>query len=161
MKVKIFSISVLLFSIFAFFADDAKAQGNEVKFKFEVDGKPVRQKFKVLLENGGKIIEAKLSKDGFYVPLEFQNCKTCEIFAVRFTSKKYILAFDGVFHKHFDASWRIGIDNKPFDVDNINTSTSYENVKMIHYLSFRPNSEGELATGISVLYLKKKIYRQK
>lgn len=151
--------TIILVSLTLFFSllfiGDLVAQDKKVEFRFEVDGKPVRQKFKVQLDIDGKIIEAKLSKNGFYLPLEFQHCKTCEIFAVRFTSKKYILAFDGVYRKNFDSNWVLGIDNRPFDVDNINISTSYENIRTLHYLGFRPKDD-EIATRLTVLYPEKK-----
>lgn len=138
------------------FADNASAQETEIAFSFEIDGKPITQKFKVLFDVGGKIVEAKSSENGFYVPSEFRDCNDeCDILAVRFTSRKYVLAFDGVYRKDLNADWVLGIDNKPFDPDKVTLTEQDKDVRVIHYLNFRPK-DGTIATGLKVRYPKKK-----
>lgn len=133
-------VGILFISyIFVISITPSIAQSNEVKFKFERDGKVIKQNFKVFLYIDGVEFEAKTSKDSFFIPLEVQGR---DYVAVRFISKKYNLYFNPIFTKDFKADWTIGIDNKPFENENINTSLSYDNVCSIHYVSFSPKGGG-------------------
>ncbi len=93
-----------------------KAQTNCVKVKFEVDGKEVRQKFKIVLYFNNAIIEPSVSKKGFAVPLEIGDSNEV---SVRFLSGEYDLFFDSLHISALDTDWIVGIDNRPFDKDNI------------------------------------------
>ncbi|GIU81252.1 MAG: hypothetical protein D6687_09760 [Acidobacteria bacterium] len=131
MKVYLLNVVLLAFC-FALFADKSTAQ-NRVKFSFEVDAKPTKEKFKVLLYVDGAIIEPEMCDSSFIVPLEIQRH---EFVSVRFVSDKYDLYFDEVPVNSFKSDWEIGVDYKPFETENINPERSYEKVTYIYYLKF-------------------------
>ena len=134
MKVYLLNIVLLAFC-FVLFAGESAAQTNRVKFSFEVDAKPVKEKFKVLLYLDGKAIEPKMCGDSFIVPPEVEGQ---EDVGVRFLSDKHDLYFDPVFIKDFKTDWTVGVDNKPFEKDNINAERSYDNIALIRYIKFNP-----------------------
>lgn len=114
----------------------AYAFGQSIDFSFEVDGKPVKQNFKVIFYFEGNEYESRIAKGRLSVPLELAGA--ANITGVRFSSKKYDISFSPLFHKDLDAKWTLGIDTKPFNVDNTYTSEPYENVQRIQYLRVRP-----------------------
>ena len=124
------------------------AQSNQIRLRFEVDGKITKQSFKITFFVKGSATEAKVTKDGFLVP---DNIGDVDRFAVRFESKKYELYFDPVFRKDLKADRIVGIDNKPFDKDIINSSVSYEGVVQLRYLRVRP-TDGGMASILMVSY---------
>ncbi len=134
MKVYLLNVVLLAFCL-VLFATEGAAQNNQVKFNFEVDAKPVKEKFKVLLYLDGKAIEPKMCGDSFTVPPEIEGRENV---GVRFLSGKYDLYFDPVYLKDFKTDWTIGIDNKPFEKDNINAERNYENIALIRYIKFNP-----------------------
>jgi hypothetical protein len=114
----------------------AGAQINSMKVKFEVDGKEVKQKFKVMLYIDGEAIEPPVSEGGFIAPPEVRNSQKI---GVRFLSGEYDLFFDPVRESAFGTDWIVGVDNKPFDEEN---SASEEpgppdkELSVIYYLTF-------------------------
>ncbi len=143
MKIRTLSI-VLLAGCCVLLANSAKAQARSVKIlKFEVDGKEVRKGFKVLLYIGGKTIEPARTGNSFVVPPEVQGH---ENIGVRFLSGKYDLLFDSVHVSKFNTDWIIGIDNKPFDAENISSEEPDppgRQLLVIHYMSFVPKDGGD------------------
>lgn len=117
-----------------------RAQNNRVKFSFEVDAKPVKEKFKVQLYLDGKVIEPDMCGDSFLVPPEIEGRKDT---GVRFLSDKYDLYFDPIFAHNFKIDWVVGVDNKPFEKENLNAEKNYEKVAIIHYLKFIPKDGGD------------------
>lgn len=99
----------------AVLANSVKAQTNCVKVKFEVDGKEIKQKFKVLLYVNDKVIEPSVSENGFTVPPEIKEGDEVK---VRFLSGEYDLFFDSLHSSKFGTDWVVGVDNKPFDKEN-------------------------------------------
>lgn len=99
----------------AVLANSVKAQTNCVKVKFEVDGKEVKQKFKVVLYVSDKVIEPSVSETGFTVPPEIKEGDEVK---VRFLSGEYDLFFDSLHSSKFGTDWVVGVDNKPFDKEN-------------------------------------------
>lgn len=121
------------------FSGLATAQAPRVQLKFEVDGKPKTQMFKVTFVTKESTFEAKNIDDGFVVPNEILDCDS---FGVKFVSKKYSFYFQPVFRKDLDAVWTVGIDNKPFEKDNISSDESYDKVSRLKFLRIRPLNEG-------------------
>ena len=144
MKIKVSSFLINLTICFLFLSTQALAQPRIVVFDFEVDGKQVEQEFKVIFEAKEKKFEAKSGTHHFIVPAELQHQKS---FAVHFISEKYHLFFDALFIKDLNAHWTIGVDHKPFERDNLNSSISYDNVCVLDYLGIKPN-DGAVATRI-------------
>lgn len=144
MIIKVSTFLVISTICFLFISTQSLAQSRIVVFDFKVDGKQVEQEFKVLFEVNGKKFEAKSGKDHFVIPAELHHQKT---FAVHFISEKYHLLFDAVFLKDLNAKWTIGIDHKPFERDNLNSSISYDKVCVLNYLGITPN-DGGIATRI-------------
>lgn len=92
-----------------------KAQTDYVKVKFEVDGREVKQKFKIMLYVNNQVIEPMVSENGFTTLPEIRSSEKVN---VRFVSGEYNLFFDSVDISAFDTDWIVGVDNKPFDKEN-------------------------------------------
>ena len=117
------------------FTNSVKAQTDCVKIKFEVDGKEVKQKFKIILYDNNKAIEPLVSENGFTVPLEIRNSEKVN---VRFLSGEYDLFFESVYLPKFKTDWVVGIDRKPFDKDNLPQSQPEKELLLIYYINFVP-----------------------
>jgi hypothetical protein len=104
-----------------------------VKVTFEVDGKEVHQKFKIMLYAGDEIIEPRMVEGGFIVPPEI---KKYEKVGVRFTSEGDDLFFDPVYLSKFETEWVVGVDRKPFALENISSSRTRKKTKLIFYINF-------------------------
>ena len=93
------------------------AQTHVVKIRrFEVDGKALHKPFKILLYVDGRVIKPARIGNRFVVPSEIEHHKTVD---VRFISEKYNLFFQSVDNSKFGTDWIVGVDNKPFDEENI------------------------------------------
>jgi hypothetical protein len=144
-------ISLLLLAVscyFAMFFASAGAQTDSIKVKFEIDGKRVEQSFRVLIETEGKIIEPPIVKSSFLVPSEIKGKEKVN---VRFLSGEHDLYFEGVYAGKFKTNWTVGIDNKPFDVENLLDSASDIEVKIIYYINFEPEDADGTRMVVSVL----------
>lgn len=111
------------------------AQTNCVKVKFEVDGKEVRQRFKVLLYVNNEVIEPLMSENGFTVPPEIKDSEKVN---VRFLSREYNLFFESVYLPKFKTDWVVGIDRKPFAKENLPQSQPDKELLGIYYITFVP-----------------------
>lgn len=111
------------------------AQTNCVKVKFEVDGKEVKQKFKILLYVNNEVIEPLMSENGFTVPPEIRHSEKVN---VRFLSGEYNLFFESVYLPKFKTDWIVGIDRKPFDKENLPQSQPDKELLGIYYITFVP-----------------------
>lgn len=112
-----------------------KAQTDCVKVKFEVDGKEVKQKFKVMLYVNNEVIEPLMSENGFTVPPEIRDS---EKVSVRFLSGEYNLFFESVYLPKFKTNWIVGVDRKPFDKENLPQSQPDKELLGIYYITFIP-----------------------
>lgn len=97
---------VLLAFCFVLFAGEGTAQNNRVRFSFEVDARPVKEKFKVFLYLDGKAIEPKMYGDSFIAPPEIEGHENA---GVRFLSDKHDLYFDPVYTNDFKTDWTLGL----------------------------------------------------
>ncbi len=136
-----FALSVVLF------AGEGVAQAKWVKFVFEVDKKPVKEKFKVLLYLDGKAVEPKMCDDNFMVPPEVEGRENV---GVRFLSEKYDLYFDPIYVKDFKTDWTVGVDNPPFEKENTNPERSYEKIELIRFIKFNPKDGDGFMTTVEV-----------
>lgn len=103
-----------------------------VPVKFEVDGKEMHQRFKVLLYVNDQIIEPRLVDGGFIVPPELKSAKYAE---VRFLSGPYDIFFGSVYPAKFSTDWTVGVDTKPFDPENVRDDTA-KSTQIIYYINF-------------------------
>lgn len=117
----------------ALFAGSALGQSEMVKVKFEVDGKEVRQKFKLTIYAGDETIEPCIVEDGFIVPPEI---KKYEKVGVRFVSGSHDLFFDSVYLPKFGSDWVVGVDKKPFAAENLPSTRPHKKIKLIYYIDF-------------------------
>ena len=118
------------------FTSHAAAQNEEIKFSFEIDGKPVKEHFKVVFYLNDTEFVAKTKKDRLFVPLELVGTKT--ITGVRFISRKYDLYFNPIFSKDLNADWVVGIDTPPFDTENTDDPANpNDDLGQINYLKVR------------------------
>src|SRR5438128_1712190 len=81
------------------------AQNHCVKVKFEVDGKEVDQKFRVLLYFDNKILEPTVVGNSFISPAELKDQEKVN---VRFLSGGYDLSFESVYVTKFNTDWVVG-----------------------------------------------------
>lgn len=123
----------LVFLLLSLLVSQVNAQLKPVKFKFEVDGKPVKSQPKIILYVGDKKIEAEISGSSFVVPPEFQKQEKVN---VHFISGKYDLLFESVYLSKFEGEWVIGVDKKPFDKDNAASAQLGRQIKQIQYINF-------------------------
>lgn len=133
---------VLAFCFLAF-VGSVNAQSRCVKVAFEVDGKAVDQEFKILLYVDNKVIEPTRVGKSFIVPPELKDHEKVN---VRFLSGKYDLSFDPVYAPKFETDWVVGIDNAPFDSENIaseNPDPKRKRLLVIWYIDFVPKDKGD------------------
>jgi hypothetical protein len=119
------------------------AQSQCVRIKFEVDGKEVNQKFRVLLYVDNKVIEPTVVGKSFVVPPELKDQEKVN---VRFLSGKYDLSFQSVYVSKFKTDWVVGVDNPPFDNENIaseNPDPPGKTLSVIWYIDFVPKDKGD------------------
>ncbi len=142
MKIK--TLSILLLAGCSLLANSVMAQTRSLKIlRFEVDGKEVHKDFKLLLYVNGKAIELVRTGNSFAVPTELQGCESVD---VRFVSGKHDLFFNAVHISKFDTDWIIGIDNKPFDAENLSSEEADppgRKLLVIHYINFVPKTGGD------------------
>ena len=105
--------------------------------KFELDGTPVVQPFKLSLTVRGKTVEARVTRDGFVVPADLPESETVD---VRFESGKYNLLFESVPVAKFNTDWVFGVDTNPFEpanVESVEPDPPGKELSRIYYLNFR------------------------
>ena len=119
------------------------AQNRCVAVKFEVDSKEADQPFKVLLYVDNKVIEPTVAGKSFIVPPELKGQEKVN---VRFLSGDYDLFFQSVYMSKFNTDWVVGIDNPPFDNENIASETPDppgKTLSVIWYIEFVPKDRGD------------------
>ena len=125
------------------FVGSVSAQNQCVRIKFEVDGKEVDQKFRVLLSVDSRVIEPTVVGKSFIVPPELKDQEKVN---VRFLSGKYDLSFESVYVTKFKTDWVVGVDNPPFDNENIaseNPDPPGKTVSVIWYIDFVPKDKSD------------------
>ena len=114
-------------------------QAHEVQYSFKIDGADVNERFIITVFLGDQEYTAKSVKGRFWLPPEVSGV---DRFAIRFASKTYRLFFDPVFYRDTTSIWRIGIDNPPFEKENVTSGRCYDNVSTMHYLGLTPRGDG-------------------
>jgi hypothetical protein len=119
------------------------AQSQCVNVKFEVDGKEVDQKFRVLLYVDNRVIGPTVVGKSFIVPPELKDQEKVN---VRFLSGEYDLFFESVYLTKFNTDWVVGVDTPPFDNENItseNPDPPGKTLSVIWYIDFVPKDKGD------------------
>jgi len=118
-------------------AQSVISQERAVKIvRFELDGKPIDQPFKISLTVRGKTVAAKVTKDSFSVPSDLPESETVD---VRFESGKYNLFFESVPIAKFNTDWIFGVDTNPFEpanVESVEPDPPGKELSGIYYLNF-------------------------
>jgi hypothetical protein len=102
--------------------------------KFEVDGKRVVKKFKLLLYVGKEVIRPTMQGRRFLLPSKIREQ---EKVGVRFTCGKYDLFFDQVAVSSFAVDWIIGVDHKPFKQEYVEPE-AVDKLRLLYYITFVP-----------------------
>ena len=134
-----FHIHSFVFFLVILLSIQATAQSKIVHLTFKYEEKIRKEKFDVTFYESGAAFKTKRTKDGFLVPNEVLNFEKLSVVLV---SKNHKLFFAPIFMRDLDSDWTVGIDNKPFHLDNINVESSYDDVTTLQYLSFRPKGDG-------------------
>ena len=100
--------------------------------RLEVDGKEVRNDFKVFFLLRGNWIEAKRKMTGFFIPYELEKE---EYLAVSIEFGKYKLEFSRLHISNFGEDWVVGVDKKPFSDEYVKPEEK-ETTKLAYYLRF-------------------------
>jgi hypothetical protein len=125
-------ISIILACCALTFVETVNAQTNPIKVRFRVDGKEVHQPFKIEISHNGFVLKPKVENDTFFYPPEFLNDEKVNL---RFVSGKYDLDFGNIPLKEFNEI-DIGVDNKPFEEENLPSETSPDKeLAFIYYIS--------------------------
>ncbi len=102
--------------------------------KFEVDGKKVDGRFKLLLYIGKDVITAKVQGKRILLP---SRVKEQANVGVRFICRKYDLFFDQVAVSSFKVDWIIGVDHRPFKHEYVEPE-AVDQLRLLYYISFVP-----------------------
>src|SRR5512138_3294317 len=89
------------------FVFTVNGQSRSVKFRFEVDGRPIKSQPKIVFYAGDEKLAAVISGDSFIFPFQLQKQEKVD---VRFISGKYDLLFESVYISKFEGEWVIGVD---------------------------------------------------
>ena len=117
------------------FVITVSAQSKPVKFRFEVDGLPMKGRPKIVLYAADQKVEAAISGNSFVFPSALEKYEKVN---VRFISGKYNLLFESVYLSKFEGEWVIGVDKEPFDKDNTASAQPGRQIREIHYITFSP-----------------------
>lgn len=138
-KIKALALAVCVLAL----VGSVSAQSQCVRIKFEVDGKEVDQKFRVLLYVDNKVMEPTVVGKSFVVPPELKGQEKVN---VRFLSGEYDLFFESVYLTKFNTDWVVGVDTPPFDNENIaseNPDPPGKTLSVIWYIDFVPKDKGD------------------
>jgi len=119
--------------LFGAFATDAQERRVGV-LGLEVNGKPVKSKFKVQIILGdkvGHVLKAKTDETGFILPGEAVGKDV----GVIFEFDKYRAMFFLVSATHFDEEWVVGVDTEPFDPEYLKDADPARTA-VIYYVRF-------------------------
>jgi hypothetical protein len=128
-------VLVIAFCVVTSCVITATAQSRSVKFRFEVDGLPMKGRPKIILYGGDERVETPISGNGFVLPSPFEKYAKVN---VRFILGSYKLFFESVYLSKFEGEWVIGVDSKRFDKDNTASAQPGRQIKEIHYITFYP-----------------------
>lgn len=125
-----------LFVTFGFFYE-SNAQTTQTEstkiVRFEVDGKEVRENYKVFFRLNDDWVESSKTSTSFTIPTELKNE---EYLTVLITMGKYKLMFPNIHISKFDEKWVVGIDKKPFS-NEIGWLIKTDNIKRVYYIIFK------------------------
>lgn len=133
---KIFYILIMLcFACGLTVSPKMYAQNEPIKVKFEIDGKEVQQPFRILLSGkDSAIFEPRITNDSFIFPQELRSYEKVNL---RLLYKKYELDYGEIYLTKFSCDMTFGIDNKPFDEENIPSEPLPDKeLKLIYYINF-------------------------
>jgi hypothetical protein len=102
--------------------------------QFEVDGRRIEKKFKIVLYVGNQAIEPTMKENSFVIP---PSVRKQESVGVRFLCGNYNLFFDHVAVSSFDVDWIMGIDHEPFKQEYVEAEEA-KKLKLLYYISFVP-----------------------
>ena len=102
--------------------------------QFEVDGRRIEKKFKIVLYVGNQAIEPTMYENSFVIP---PSVRKQESVGVRFLCGNYNLFFDDVAVSSFDVDWIIGIDHVPFKQEYVEAEEA-KKLRLLYYISFVP-----------------------
>lgn len=100
--------------------------------RIEIDGREVRESYKVFFLSSGNWIEAERTPTGFLLPNDFS---ADEYLTVLITFGRHKLDFSRIHISKFSEDWIIGIDKKPFSEEYV-TSEEAAVTKSVHYIKF-------------------------
>jgi hypothetical protein len=119
----------------------AQKTGRPFKVSFEEDGKEVVTSLRLRLRYRGKITELK------YIPggrLFFPKLKRREEFDLWIITDKYTLSFLKMPGDALRvAGWRIGIDDRPFDLEYLELTLLGPEVRLVYYMIYQHAGGGE------------------
>jgi len=141
-KVKAIKALVLASWLVAF-VGSVNAQSQCVSVKFEVDGKEMDQKFRILLYVDNKVLEPAVIGKSFVVPPELKGQEKVNL---RFLSGEHDLSFESVYVTKFKTDWVVGVDTPPFDNENLaseNPDPPGKTLSVIWYIDFVPKDKGD------------------
>jgi hypothetical protein len=119
----------------------AQKPARPFKISFEEDGKKVVTNLRLRLKYRGKITEIKYSPGS---RLSFPRLKPREEFDLWIITDKYTLPFlkmPGAALRV--AGWRIGIDDRPFDLDYLELTLMAAKVRLVYYMIYQLADGGE------------------
>lgn len=132
------------------FVKSANAQTDNVHLRFEIDGRQVNEAFRVLLYAGDRIIEPTKCVNGFAVPSDIRDYETVN---VRIFFGEHNLFFESVHVSKFRTDWTVGIDNEPFEEENVTSEhpdPPGQRLVLIYYINFTSRSGLDTRTVIRV-----------
>jgi hypothetical protein len=122
---------------------EVKAQARSTRIvRFEVDGKEVKQKYRVFVLSSGRWIAAGITKDGFRLPTVVQKQ---EHVTLVITFGKHRLNFEDVHISNFRVDWTVGVDTEPFAEENMDPNEKRA-IQKLYYIVF----EGEPGRRLTV-----------
>lgn len=102
--------------------------------RIEIDKKVVKTSYKVFLKrkDDSTFIRAEKATDGFLVP---DRLRDAEWLSVQIVFKNFKLDFGQIHKSKFATSWVIGVDQKPFEEENVALEDS-EKAIIAYYIVF-------------------------
>jgi hypothetical protein len=125
------------------FVVEVKAQAPSTRIvRLEVDGKKVKQRYRVFVLSRGRWIAAQITRDGFRLPTVVQKQEQVTLII---TFGRHRLEFEDVHISNFRVEWTVGVDTEPFDEENIDPDEKRA-IQQLYYIVF----EGEPGRRLTV-----------
>jgi hypothetical protein len=119
----------------------AQKPARPFNISFEEDGKAVVANLTLRLKYRGQITEIKYSPGS---RLSFPRLKRREEFDLWIITEKYILPFLKMPGDALRvAGWRIGIDERPFDLEYLELTLLAADVRLVYYMIYKRADGGE------------------